>query len=492
MFKKLVYVFLLLLAFIIAACGSGVATYPPPDKTGTFEAALSDESLASEPTEQAALPTESSHTDADVEDTVEPTPIDDATIEPTVDESAATIIVEETNVPSEVPPTAVEALPSEVATELPEVAATEPVSTSRAEVATIASSDTPERTATVTSTATDTPEPTATASDTVTNTPEPTATSTSTDTLEPYENESLGLTFDYSPAWNEPIEDDNAIIIIPSEDIEDTTVGNVTILRGTPQEIADEFIVEVNIDSPEAFLESLADDLEDAEVSEVELADGDITATELIGVSEEENQTIRAIVVDLEDEWIVIIGIAPTESFDEFSTNVMDIILQNLDIGEREISEPVESAQYEGEAVGLEFEYQEDSEIERDGNTLTIASTFGDVNGSIFIARGTPEDLLEQGHISDDSNPRAALLSLEPDTDPFVSDQFNPSFQAWTINIETTDGDDTYTERLYIVAIRSEWVFIRTSALSDDFDDADQNIFAPLLESVIILDEIPE
>ncbi|MCI0663395.1 MAG: hypothetical protein L0220_20205, partial [Acidobacteria bacterium] len=252
-------------------------------------------------------------------------------------------------------------------------------------------------------------------------------------------------------------------------------------------------LVEVDTNSPEAFLESLAEDLEDTEISELELGNIDFEATELIGVgvSEEEDQTIRTIVIDLEDEWIVIIGIAPTDAFAEFSINVLDVILQNLDIGERATPEPVESTQYEGEAVGLEFDYQEDSEIERVDNTLTIESTIDGITGDIFIARGTPEDLLDQGHIGDDSNPRAALLSLEPSSDPFVSDQFNPSFQAWTITIET-DDEATRTERLYIVAIRTEWVFIRTSARSEDFEEADEKIFAPLLESIIILDEIPE
>ncbi|MCB9435398.1 MAG: hypothetical protein H6673_00205 [Anaerolineales bacterium] len=124
---------------------------------------------------------------------------------------------------------------------------------------------------------------------------------------------------------------------------------------------------------------------------------------------------------------------------------------------------------------------------ENDGLTVSIPAADEVITSEIFIIRGTPETLVEQGIVSDATNPRRALLSIAPDTRPRLDEDVNPTVIVWTV----TQVVEDMTQAYYLVPLEDEWVFIRTQAPTEQFDEAQSQIFAPFLASFEVLEDIP-
>jgi hypothetical protein len=145
-------------------------------------------------------------------------------------------------------------------------------------------------------------------------------------------------------------------------------------------------------------------------------------------------------------------------------------------------------ARFEDTELGFGFDYQEGAVLLETATGVRIRTTVGDVTGTVFIARGTPEELAAQGVIceSPDSNdPRRSLRCITTEVEPTVTTRYGSPM--WQISRDEQAAGGNQRVATYIVALGPEWVYIQTSARVGRFETAQREIFEPLLNSLLIL-----
>ncbi len=148
---------------------------------------------------------------------------------------------------------------------------------------------------------------------------------------------------------------------------------------------------------------------------------------------------------------------------------------------------PLPYIEFEGEQFGVSFSYPANAEILETENTVSISVRDDGVDGSIFIARGTPEELQALGIVRQTIAVTSALRDLSGEEPRFIRD-FVP-YPAW--RVEAINERANIQQGIIIAIADGDWIFISTAANPEDFEEADRRIFQPILESIQILD-VPE
>ncbi|NDJ85922.1 MAG: hypothetical protein GYB66_08555 [Chloroflexi bacterium] len=369
---------------------------------------------------------------------------------------------------------------------------------------------TPTLTATATSTSTFTPSPT----DTATRTPTPGPV-----TIEPVSVGDLGLSFDYPENWEAPVtEFEGDLKDVPP--IPPGQLGSVTVLRGTPAEIAEAFGVRERIDSPVQLLNSQFNEVENAEARK--LPGEESRAYELVGDIEAENARVRVVIVELPRDWAVIIGYAPSEGFTRFNRTVLNPLVESIRVIPRTTATPsatsaprltptdevtstatptpatptaiaMARATYTSERLGLRFAYPD-----------TWQEPFLDFDRLVVVPRGSAAD--SRGLFILRGSPLAISETLE--TDPaddaivFVNNIFSELDNAEArkrLDLDVPAGeligeardDDVRIKFVVIETAPDDWVVISGVAPASDFTSFEQNIYEPLLESLEITARAP-
>lgn len=417
--------------------------------------------------------------------------------------NTATPIPTDTPVPTNTATLTATAIPSNTATPIP----------TDTPVPTDTPSATPTFTLSATAIPTDTSTPIPTFTPTATLLPSETPIPTNTPFVPPqefttYTSEELHLSLDYPVEWSEPVYEEPFLLIGPDGTTEVLPAAAIT--RGSPDYFADELGVP-DVSSPQAFLETIVQAEDNAEVSKV--SGYSYPAFELI--TSDDEIVIRGLLFVVSDnDWIFFLGAANPEIFDLFSETTFQQMATSVVAESIEPTAtpspiptntprptatlpptwtptatpvPILGETYEDEDAGFAFSYPEGAEVSVGENEVTVAAEVQNVPGEIYFVRGRPEELSEQGIICESRDPVEALRCVNSAVEPTYTGRYEKfGSPAWfTVqNVEANGQINAVVS--YVVAAGPEWIFIRLTAPASDYTTANLQLFQPILDSVFI------
>ena len=136
----------------------------------------------------------------------------------------------------------------------------------------------------------------------------------------------------------------------------------------------------------------------------------------------------------------------------------------------------------------LAFAYPANAEVVTTDNLVAIRVEEDDIEASIFVARGTPDELRAAGIIQETEAAPAALRDLTGE-EPLIIRDFIP-YPAW--QVDAINESANLRQNLLIVIDESDWIFISAAAPIEDYDQAKAQIFDPFIESFKLLEKEPD